>query len=388
MKRRTYLPFYVPDIGEEEVEAVREVLLSGWITTGPVTESFERKITELVGAKFALAVNSCTAGLHLALLALGVGPGDEVIIPSFTFAATANVVLHVGAKPVFADIKEDSLTLDPKDVERKITKRTKVIIPVHFAGFPADMDDLLGIKVKKGIFIVEDAAHALGSVYEGIPIGSIGDITVFSFHAVKNLTTAEGGMITTDNPVLNERMRVLSLHGLTRDAWLRYRANGASSYQVIRAGYKYNMPDVLAAIGLAQLRKFKANQRKRKILARRYLEGLKGIPGLKLPPVPRDPLMVHAWHLFVIRITEGTEISRDEFVSQLSEFRIGTSIHFQPLHLEPLYRKTLGTKEDSLPVTEKVGKEVVSLPFYPRLSEEDQDYVMESIKKILIGVKV
>ncbi len=386
MRVKRFIPFYRPDLGKEELEEIRKVLDSGWITTGPVTGELEKEIKRISGSKYALALNSCTAALHLALTAMGIGPEDEVIVPSFTFAATANVVIHVGAKPVFADIKEDDLTLDPRDVERRLTTKTKAIIPVHFAGYPADMDRFCALRERYGVKILEDAAHALGSQYRGKPIGSIGDVTAFSFHAVKNLTTAEGGMATTDNREIYERMKLLSLHGLSKDAWTRYRQNGSSLYSVVDAGYKYNLPDVLAAIGVAQLKKFQRNQQRREKLFKRYLHKLRDIPGLILPKLPREDGTIHGYHLFVIRIQKDLGIGRDQFILRLKERGVGTSVHFQPLHLQPFYRKHFGCGEGMLEVTERIGNEVVSLPLFPQMSEEEQDYIVEVIKEVVSEV--
>lgn len=381
--RKEFLPFALPLIEEDEIAEVVDTLRSNWITTGPKTKRFEEAFKDYVGAKNAIAVNSCTAGLHLALAALEIGPGDEVIVPSFTFAATANTVVHVGARPVFADIDEQTLCLDPADVEKKITPKTKAITLVHYAGRPGPIDEIMAIARKHGLKVIEDAAHAIYTKSRGRMIGSIGDITAFSFYATKNLVTAEGGMVTTNDDSLADKIRIMSLHGMSRDAWQRYSATGSWRYDVIYAGFKYNMTDIQASLGLHQLAKLERFQKLRKQLVDRYNEGLAQVEGLILPEDRIEPEDRHAWHLFTIRVQkEKFGIGRDELVEELKKANIGTSVHFIPVHLHPFYQTHYGTGKGDLPVTEKVFDEILSLPLYPKMSLQDMADVVDAVGAI------
>ncbi len=376
------LPFHLASIGEDEIESVVETLRSGWLTTGARVRQFEERFAERVGAEFGVALNSCTAALHLALEAVGLEEGDEVIVPTMTFAATAEVVTYFKARPVLVDVRPDTLNLDAEGVEAAITGRTRAVIPVHFAGHPCEMDPILEVARRHGLAVVEDAAHAFPARYRGREIGTIGDITCFSFYPTKPITTGEGGMATTQNRAWSDRIRSMSLHGLSRDAWNRYGARGSWRYDIAEAGYKYNMTDVAAAIGLPQLDKADALWARRKDLAARYRAGLQGIPGLELPVVAED--VDPAWHLFVVRVDpQALPGGRDELVERLAADGIGTSVHFIPLHLHEYYRKTLGVRPEDLPHATEAFERILSLPLYPAMRDHDIDRVVDVVRKHL-----
>ncbi|GAB4471722.1 MAG: DegT/DnrJ/EryC1/StrS family aminotransferase [Anaerolineae bacterium] len=379
--RKEFLPFCLPDIGEEEIEEVAQVLRSGWITTGPRTREFERRLGEYVGARHAIAVNSCTAALHIALAALGIGPGDEVVTSPMTFCSTVNVIVHLGGTPVFADIGSD-YNIDPAEIERRITPRTRAIIPVHYSGQPCRMDDILACARDHGLRVVEDAAHAIGASYHGRMVGAIGDITAFSFYATKNLTTAEGGMITTDDDDLAERMRLLALHGISKDAWKRYTSEGSWYYEVIYAGYKYNMTDIQAALGIHQLARLEQFLEARRQIVARYNDAFSEMPELQTPVVHDD--LCHAWHLYVIQLNlERLTINRAQFIEALRAENIGTSVHFIPVHLHPYYRERYGFKPGDYPMTERIYERILSLPLYPKMSEQDIRDVIAAVTRIV-----
>ena len=381
--RQEFLPFHRPSIGEEEIREVEDTLRSGWITTGPKTKRFEEEFKEYIGCGHALAVSSCTAGLHLALVASGVGRGDEVVTTPYTFAATGEVILQVGARPVFVDVCEGGFNMDPEKIREAVTSRTKAIIPVHFAGEPCRMEEIIRIAREHDLVVVEDAAHALGAEYDGRKVGTIGDITAFSFYATKNITTAEGGMVTTDDPDIADRINILSLHGISRDAWKRYSSEGSWYYEVLYAGYKYNMTDVQAAMGLHQLRKLPDFLKVREEYVRMYDEGFGDMPEIVLPPRPRNGR--HAWHLYVIRLRlEMLEIGRNEFVEALRAENIGTSVHFIPLHLHPYYRETFGFGWGDFPNAEDAYKRAISLPLYPEMTPEDVEDVIRAVRKVVM----
>ncbi|GIW39882.1 MAG: spore coat polysaccharide biosynthesis protein SpsC [Candidatus Binatia bacterium] len=385
-RARKEIPFHRPSLGDEEVAAVVETLRTGWITMGPKTREFESAFAEKLGAAHAVAVSSCTAALHLALDALGVAEGDEVIVPTYTFTATGAVVLHCGARLVLADCEPDTLNIDPADVERKVTKKTRAIVPVHFAGHPASMDRLLEIADARGIAVVEDAAHALPASYRGRRIGTIGRATAFSFYATKNMTTGEGGMLTTGDEELAARVRTRRLHGLSYDAWNRYSRSGSWRYDVLYPGFKYNTTDLNAAIGLVQLARLADLQARRNEIVGWYTERLRDVPGLRLPTT-RDGVE-HAWHLYVVRIEEGRfRVTRDEVIERLRGAGIGTSVHFVPLHLHTFYRETFGWTPEDFPVATRAAREALSLPLYPTLTEDDVDYVTETLKGILLPAR-
>lgn len=373
------VPFARHSLGEEEVAEVARVLRSEWITMGPLTMEFERRFAELVGCRHAVALSSCTAALHLALVAGAIGPGDEVIVPSLTFAATANVVVHVGATPVFADVSPDTLCLDPQDVSGRLTENTKAISLVHYGGRPGPVDELMAIAGEAGALLVEDAAHAVWTKSKGRMVGSIGDITAFSFYATKNLCAGEGGMLTTDDESIAEKVRLLRLHGMSRDAWQRYGPRGKWRYDVSAAGFKANMTDVQAALGLCQLKKIEGMQAARQRIAATYLSRLSGIDSVILPNTELSVGDRHAWHLFPIRVRAETGgLSRDEFIERMDEEGVGTSVHFLPLHQQPYYRERF--PQVDLPVTEELGRELVSLPLYPSLTDPEMEAVIRAVR--------
>ena len=380
-RRNHFLAFAPPVIGEEEILEVVDTLRSDWITTGPKTQAFETEFAAYLNAPAALALNSCTAGLHTALAALGIGKGDEVITTPLTFTASVNVIEHVGARPILVDVEPDTLNLDPAAVAAAVTPRTRAILPVHYAGHPADLDAVSGIALARGLQVVEDAAHALPARYRGRPIGSGPNPVAFSFYATKNITTAEGGMLTGSSQFL-ERARVLSLHGMSRDAWKRYGRGGSWRYEVLAPGFKYNMTDIQAAIGRCQLRKLAAFQERRREVVRRYHEAFRDEDTLELP-VER-PEVEHAWHLYVLRLRpEALRIGRDEVIEELTARNIGTSVHFIPIHLHPYYRNKYGWKPTSFPVALDNYERMLSLPLHARLSDDDVTDVIDAVRDIV-----
>jgi dTDP-4-amino-4,6-dideoxygalactose transaminase len=377
-----YIPFFVPWTDARETRHVVRAIRSGWLTTGPLVARLEKGVADLVGARHAVAVNSCTAALHLALAAAGVGPGDEVITSPYTFAATGEAILYLGARPVFADIEAATLNLDPAQVARRVSRRTRAIVPVHIAGLPCDMKALQTLARRHDLWLIDDAAHAIGTRIGRKSIGTLSDIACFSFYATKNLTTGEGGMLTLDDAKLADRIRRLSLHGLSRDAWKRYSRAGSWRYDVVELGYKYNMTDVAAGIGLGQLEKFGEMQRRRRRLARFYTDHLDGLEAFETPV--ELPGTTHAWHLYILRLRPGVlRIGRDELIERLRERGIGTSVHFQPLHLHSYYRKTLGHRRGSFPETERQSARALSLPLYPGLGERRAARVIEVIEDLV-----
>jgi dTDP-4-amino-4,6-dideoxygalactose transaminase len=380
--RKEFLPPFSPYLGEDEWNEVLDTLQSGWITMGPKTERFEEVFADYVGSQHAIAVSSCTAGLHLALVAGDVGPGDEVITTPLTFCSTANVIVHQGAVPVLADVRPDTLNIDPVEIERKITPRTRAVIPVHLAGHPCQMDEIRAIAEQHALLVVEDAAHATGAKYRGTMIGSIGDATVFSFYAIKSLTTGEGGMITTEDDRLAERMRIARLHGISTDAWKRYSAQGSWYYEVLLPGYKYNMTDIQASLGIHQLAKQEEFLEVRHRYADMYTDAFKHLPEITTPVVENH--VRHAWHLYIIRLDlERLMIDRGQFIEALRRENIGTSVHFIPLHLHPYYRERYGFKKGDFPVAEALYEGIVTLPLYPKMSPEDVEDVIETVSKVV-----
>ncbi|WP_024713491.1 DegT/DnrJ/EryC1/StrS family aminotransferase [Bacillus tequilensis] len=365
----------------EELETVAETIKSGWISKGPKVIEFEKKLGEYLSAEHVISCNSGTAALHMALLALGVGEGDEVIVPSFTFCSSVNVILHVGATPVFADICEDDLCIDPEDVRQKLSPRTKAVIAVHFAGYPANLDELSGICKEHGLYLIEDAAHALGTRYKGKMIGTHGDAVCFSFYATKNITTGEGGALILQDEAAAERARLYGWHGITKNAWNRYGEKGSWRYDVLLPGFKYNMTDIQAALGLIQLKRAAEIQEKRTKIANYYASELINQSERAALPLTDIPSHVtHSWHLFILRVKKRGEMERDQFIENMKAKHIGLSVHFIPVHMHPYYREHFPAK---LPVTERIFSEIVSLPLYSQLSKENCQYIVQSIKEVL-----
>jgi dTDP-4-amino-4,6-dideoxygalactose transaminase len=376
------VPFYRPDIADEEIAAVVDTLRSGWLTIGPRTREFEQVFAQSVGAAHAVAVNSCTAALHLALDAIELQPGEEVITSTLTFTATGAAIIHAGGRPVLVDCTPDTLNIDPEDVRRKITPRTRAIVPVHYSGHPASMDDILQIAGQHHLAVVEDAAHALPASYRGRRVGTIGDVTAFSFYATKNLTTGEGGMLTTADASLAERLRTRRLHGMSRDAWRRYSAEGSWRYDVAYPGFKYNMTDIAAAMGLVQLRRLPALHQRRRRLAALYNELLSGIPELGLPVTRAE--VEHAWHLYVVRLRpERLRIHRDAVIELLKAQGVATQVHFIPLHLHSYYAGAFGYRPEDFPVASAAAERILSLPFFTLMSDDDVRYVATTLHRIL-----
>ncbi|MGJ9420543.1 DegT/DnrJ/EryC1/StrS family aminotransferase [Massilia sp. CMS3.1] len=379
-----FLPFALPDIGEEEIAAVVECLRSGWVTTGPTARRFEAAFRDYLGADVqTISVNSATAGLHLALESLGIGPGDEVIVPTLTFTATAEVVRYLGAQPVLVDVDNHTLNMDPEAVEAAITPRTRAIVPVHYAGMACDMDALLGLARRHGLRVVEDAAHAFPTRYQGRLVGTLeSDITVFSFYANKTMTTGEGGMVVVRDPELARRIRLMRLHGISQDAFDRYVSKTpAWFYEVVAAGFKYNLTDIAAAIGIEQLRKIDRFLAQRQLLAARYDAALAGLP-LILPPRPEGD-STHAWHLYVVRLQENAPLRRDELIVRLSQLGIGTSVHFIPLHRQPYWRENCVSDPGRFPVAEAAFDAMLTLPLYTRMRDADQERVIHALHTLL-----
>ncbi|MDO5115373.1 MAG: DegT/DnrJ/EryC1/StrS family aminotransferase [Synergistaceae bacterium] len=383
--RKEFLPFARPSVSEEAILDVADSIRGGWLAMGAKTIRFEETFARYVGAKYALAVNSATAGLHCALMALGIGPGDEVITTPMTFAATVNAILFTGAKPVFADIDRRTLNIVPENIERAVTKASKCLIPVHFAGMPCDMDGIEAIADKYGLAVVEDAAHALGASYKGRRIGAdrgARRLSVFSFHPTKNITTGEGGMICTADEELAEKIMVLRQNGMSKGAWNRYAAKGSANYDIFFPGLKYTMMDIQAAIGSSQMKELDSFNRRRAELAAFYLRELDGAAGIILPR--RAPWEhEHSWHIFTPFIdTERLGFSRDEFMARMKERNIGTALHYQALHLFTCYHKITGKGRGDLPEAEYVSDRIVSLPLFPAMSDEDARDVVAAIKEV------
>ena len=382
MMRKDFLPFSRPSISEEDIAAIAEVLRSGWITTGQKCTEFEENFCTYVGCAGAVALTSATAGMHLLLHALRIGPGDEVITPSMTWVSTVNLIVLAGAKPVFADIERDTLMVSGDSMRECLSERTRLIVPVHFAGAPADIDSIRRLAARNNIFIADDAAHALGTEYKGTRIGQTGT-AIFSFHPIKNITTGEGGMFCSDNPELLEDVRQLKFHGLGVDAYDRFTHGRSPQAQVIVPGYKYNLTDIAAALGLKQLARLEELIKKRTALARRYRERLVEVD--EITPLS-DPLysMKHSWHLFIIRLDiDKVGLSRDAFMEELKKRNIGTGLHFRAVHLQKYYRESMYTPRRLLPNTEWNSDRICSLPLFPDMTSEDVDEVVDTIKEVL-----
>jgi perosamine synthetase len=375
-----YISFSKPNIPVVTVENLKEVMDSGWITTGKKAQLLESSIVKIIGAKYAVAVSSGTAALHLAYLAAGIGQGDEVIVPSYTFCSTINTILHTGAKPVFCDINEDTLCLDLNDIKKRITSKTKAIVVVHFAGMPADMDEINKLARKYNLKVIEDAAHAFLTKYKGKYIGGGKNLTCFSFYATKNLTTAEGGLVICPNLKIANYVRMLSLHGISKNGWKRYHKTGSWKYDVLLPGFKYNLSDIHATIGLSQIPLVDKAHKTRVRLSKLFKKFLSKNPNLILPNEPIHPMSSHAWHLFVIRVKSSSKIKRDELIEKLKLFGIGTSVHFIPNHMQTLYKKLhLSYK---LPITEKIFQQILSLPFYEKLNDKEVEYICQTLNQL------
>ena len=372
-----FLPFARPYIGKEEIDEVVDSLKSGWLTMGPKTEMFERIVAEYTGAKHAIAVNSCTAAMHLSLLALGIGIGDEVITTPYTFAATVNVIVQSGAKPILVDVQRDTANIDPELIRKAVTKRTKAIMPVHYGGQPCDMKEINAIAAENNLHVIEDAAHAIGAEYDGKPIGSMSKATCFSFYATKNITTGEGGMVTTNDDDLALKLKELRLHGMSADAWKRYTRKGSWYYEIVDCGWKDNMTDPQAALGIQQMRRMKELRDTRRRYAQMYTDGLSGLDAIT--PVEK-PGRIHAFHLYPLLLNN---YDRGDFIEKMGDKGIGCSVHFIPIHLHPYYRKLLGKSEGAFPNAEWFYEREVSLPLYPKMSTEDVDKVISAARSIL-----
>ena len=381
MSDEGFITFGSPIIDAEAVAAVTRTLESCWIGTGPRVHELESEFARYVGATHALATSSCTAALHLAMVATGIGPGDEVITTPMTFCATANSIVHTGATPVFADCRRDTMNIDPAAVEAAVTPRTKAIIPVHFAGRPVDMEAILAIAKRHGLLVIEDAAHAIESATRGRKVGSIGDLTCFSFYVTKNMTTGEGGMVTTDNPELAARIKSYGLHGMSADAWSRFSDKGFKHYDVVFAGFKYNLTDLAASLGLAQLPRLAEWLERRNAVWARYDEAFADLPVTR--PAPAEPDTVHARHLYTLLVDDDARVTRDGFLEEMQRRRIGTGVHYRALHVHPYYRDRWGYKPDDFPNAHAIGERTVSLPLSPKLDDSDVDRVIRAVHEIV-----
>lgn len=379
--RDDFLYYSRPCFDESEIQAVTDVLRSGWWTKGKVTVAFEEAFAHLVGAKYALALNSCTAALHLAMVVHGFGPGDEILTTPMTFCSTVNTILSCGATPVFVDVDPETGLIDPDALEAAVTPRTKGIVPVHYAGLVCDMDRINALAEKHGLAVIEDAAHALTARYKGHTVGSFGNATCFSFYVTKNIATGEGGMLTSDDKDFIDRARVLSLHGMSRDAWNRYGSKGSWQYAVEEPGYKYNITDIASALGMAQLEKLDAMQSRRREYAALYDELLADCPAVSR--VRPGAAVDSCEHLYVLKLDlQRLTIDRAAFIEELTALKIGTSVHFIPLHLQPLYQRVLGTKRGDYPNCESFFDRIISLPLYPSMTREDVCYVAQAVREL------
>jgi dTDP-4-amino-4,6-dideoxygalactose transaminase len=380
--RGSFLPFHQPLLDSDDERAVVETLRSGWLTTGPRTKSFEQELAAYTGSKRCVAVNSCTAALHLALEASGVGPGDEVITAPITFASTANVIVHRGARPVFVDVEPDTLNIDATAIEASITPRTKAVIPVDFAGHPCELDTIMSLGARRGITVIEDAAHAIGAEYKGRRVGGLADMTCFSFYATKNITSGEGGALTTNHQERADRIGIMALHGISRDAWKRYGTDGYRHWDIIAPGYKYNMFDLQAALGRSQFQKMERFYARRLALKLRLDAGLADLPEIRLPA--ERSWVKHAYHLYPIVVaTEKLTADRDTIMNAIQAENIGIGIHFRAVHLHPYYAETFGFERGMFPNAEYFSDRTISLPLYPRMTDADADDVVAAVRKVI-----
>jgi dTDP-4-amino-4,6-dideoxygalactose transaminase len=383
--RSAFLPYCRPDVGPGELERVVDSLKNGWLTTGPSVKALEDAFVQASGVPHAVALNSCTAALHLGLLAMGIGPGDEVVMPSLTFVAGAQCTREIGATPVFADVDERTLTVTVDSIAAVTTERTRCIIPVHYAGAPAPIEEIVAFAAPRGIRVFEDAAHSVGMLQHGQWAGVHSDGAAFSFYPTKNITSGEGGMFLTHDAEMANRVRRLSLHGMSRDAWKRYTSGGGWQYDVVELGYKYNLPDLGAALALAQFDRLDELQAERERLARRYIERLRGVRGVEPITVFLDEPDRHSWCMFVIRVDEEEAgISRDELIEEFRRANVGTSVHYIPTHLFTAYKDFPAT----LPTTDMIWRRILSLPLYPGMSERDVDDVMDVLGSVIKSQRV
>ncbi len=379
---KAFIPFHRPYISDDEIAEVTEAIRSGWWTTGPKTLKFENEFKAYIGTSNAVAVSSWTAAAHLALEAIGLKAGDEVIVPAMTFTACAEIVCYFNAKPVIVDIQRDTYNIDPEEIERHITKNTKAIIPVHYGGHPCDMDEIIDIAKRHNLHIIEDAAHALPSFYKGKIVGTLSDVTCFSFYATKTLATGEGGMICTENEEIAKRCSIMRLHGINSDAWKRYTEEGSWYYEVIAPGYKYNFTDIQAGLGLAQLKKVDEMHKKRKEIFDLYNEGFKNNELLKLYRIKED--RVSSYHLYPVELNvKRLKISRSKFIEELKETGIGVSVHFIPLYHHPYYQKTFNLKIEDYPVSELVYPEIITLPIWPGMKISQIEQVIDKVNSLM-----
>ena len=377
-----FLIFGAPLICDEEEREVLSSLRTGWLGTGPKVTQLEREFRDYKGAPYAVAVNSCTAALHLSMLAAGIGPGDEVITTALTFCATVNTIIHAGAKPVLVDVDPATLNIDPREVEAKITSRTKAIVPVHFAGRACDMDALIAIAQRYGLLIIEDCAHAVETTYKGKQAGTFGSFGCFSFYVTKNMTTGEGGMILTTHERHADRLKILALHGMSKDAWQRFSDEGYKHYYVVECGYKYNMMDIQAAIGIHQLRRIQKNWERRQEIWATYQREFAGLP-LTLPAQPDDGTR-HAYHLYTVLIDpKRTNLTRDQFISDMTAENIGVGVHYQSIPVHPYYQERFGWQPEDYPHSLRIGHQTVSLPLSPKLTDRDVADVIRAVHKVL-----
>jgi dTDP-4-amino-4,6-dideoxygalactose transaminase len=381
--RESFLIFGSPLIGEEEIAEVVDSLRSGWVGTGPKVRAFEQALESYLGVAHCRCVSSCTAALFLALLALGVGPGDEVLVPAMTFVASANAVEHAGATPVLVDSLPGSGLIDLDAAERAITARTRAVMPVHLAGRPVDMDRLAALRDRYGLLVIEDAAHAIGAEWRGRKLGSLGNLTAFSFYVTKNITTIEGGALVTDDPAIAAEVERLALHGLSLGAWQRFSDAGFRHYEVVRPGYKYNLTDVQASLGLHQLRRLEEWIERRAELWERYDELLAGLPLHR--PLPPEPRTRHSRHLYQVLLEPDAPLSRDQLLDALARRKIGTGVHYRGVHLHPFYRDRYGLRPEQFPVASSISERTLSLPLSPKVSEADQDDVVAALREVLGG---
>ena len=380
--RNNFLVFGSPLIEQSEIDEVAASLKSGWLGTGPKVHKFEEMFREYKGTKYAMALNSCTAALHLSMIAIGIKPGDEVIVPTMTFAATANAVIHAEGRPVFADCEKDTMNINPEDIERKITPHTKAIIPVHFAGRACKMDAIMDIAKKHNLKVVEDCAHAIETEYYGKKTGTFGDLGCFSFYVTKNIVTGEGGIAITDNEDYANKIKIMALHGMSKDAWRRYSDEGYKHYQVVYAGFKYNMMDIQAAIGIHQLPRVDRYWQRRQEIWNRYNEIFKDLP--VFIPAPVEVNIKHAYHLYTLLLDiDRLKISRDKFLNEMTKRNIGVGVHYIALHLHSYYQQTYGYKRGNFPNAEWISDRTVSLPLSAKLRDEDVEDVIEAVKEII-----